>query len=68
MKENTLIEIGMISLVETVYGDDSKELEIQWVNESNYCMYPDEEREVSVGKDDAIKLIGALTKHFELRG
>ena len=66
MYENKLIEIGQISLVETVYSEDIKELEFQWINESNYCVYPDEDREVSVSREHAIELVAALTKHYQL--
>ena len=67
MKENVLIEIGGIKVVETVYSDEStlpKELEFWWINESNYCMFPDEERETSISREQAIELVKALKCHF----
>jgi len=66
MKENTLIKIGGISLVETVYGEHNKDLDFQWINESNYCMFSDEDREASISRETAIELINQLKGHFSI--
>ena len=66
MKENLLVEVGDIDLIETVYGNSMKEIEFRWINQSNYCMHSDEEKYAEISRELAIKLIKALTSSFDI--
>ena len=68
MKESTLMEIDKICVNVTEWEGQGcpSELKLEWIEPSNYCMFPDEEYSVDVSKEKAVELIEVLTKHFKL--
>lgn len=68
MKRNTLMKIGKVSVVGAYYGDNSVRdtLDLSWTEVQQDSWYKDEEVEEEIDKEDAIKLIEVLTKHFNL--
>lgn len=67
MKEIELMQIERISLTKNEYSEDYKTVEFQFVNKSNYCLYHDEDVEVSVTKEIAIELIENLKREFNIK-
>lgn len=66
MTETELFEIERIRLVKTEYEGGHKTLEFQFTNQSTYCMFPDEEVECEITKEEAVKLIDILKAEFDL--
>ena len=66
MEETELMEIGRITLTKTECGD-FKTVEFQFVNQSNYCLYSDEDVEVEITKEVAIELIENLKREFDIK-
>ncbi len=68
MIEKTLMELDKFCVNATHWeGDDYKPmLELEWVEQSNYCMYPDSECSIEITEAKAIELIAVLSEHFKL--
>lgn len=67
MSTKTVMKIGKIRVNRTDYGCGSSvppELKFEWVEESNYCMLPDDEVSIDIEKEDAERLIEVLKEHF----
>ncbi|MCD9504545.1 hypothetical protein GLP37_20490 [Photobacterium phosphoreum] len=67
MKETELMKIERITLAKTEYSEDYKTVEFQFVNQSNYCLYSDEDVEVTITKEIAIELIENLKREFDIK-
>lgn len=66
MKETELMQIERITLTKTECGD-FKTVEFQFVNQSNYCLYSDEDVEVEITKEIAIELIENLKRELDIK-
>lgn len=39
---------------------------MEWIEESNYCMFPDDEKDMDINKDEAEKLITFLADSLNI--
>lgn len=68
MTDKTLLEIGKISVIASTYENvpHLDQLCFEWVEPSPDAWYSDTNASIDITRDDAIKLIDALTAHFKL--
>ena len=68
MKNNTVLEIDKIKVVETTFegAPEYNSIAFEWVEHSSYCMHSDNDISIDIEKQDAINLIEVLKAHFKL--
>lgn len=67
MSSKTVLTFDKVSVVVTDYGNEHpKEMTFDWVEDSNYCMLPDNEVSIDISEHDARGLIAVLKRHFDI--
>lgn len=66
VKEETVLEIGKISVNATTWKDDCypREMTFDWTEDSPDPYYPGNDVSVDITKNDALCLVYVLKKHF----
>ncbi len=64
-QQNTVMEIGKLSVSVTEWPNTDDEIAFTWV-EDMPAPYTDNEVDITIEKDEAIRLVEILTNHFQL--